>query len=211
MWVGFLDDDDVWLSNKLEIFYIKISNSQDNVGFIYSGYSTYNFTKKQEIFQHMPVKKKLKFKDILYKNYIGTFSVVAIHADLLKKIGGLDERFGSMQDMELYVRILNITQIVSVNKKLSYIRVSNLDRISLKTEIKLYTSLLFWEKYHQFINQNLKLRCRAASRVFIYSHRLKKWGYFFKTLYWILIGLIVDVHNSIWTFRKILSVYINRR
>ncbi|MFQ5769234.1 MAG: glycosyltransferase family 2 protein, partial [bacterium] len=55
-WVAFLDDDDVWLPQKLALQYNKIQDVDDSVGLVYCGYATYDFDEKRDIFQYCPQK-----------------------------------------------------------------------------------------------------------------------------------------------------------
>ena len=129
-WVAFLDDDDVWLPNKLELQYKKIQEVDSAVGLIYSGSAAYDFTKMRVMSVCLPEKEGWVQKDLLYKNYVGTFSRVTIRADLLKKHGGLDERFEAVQDWELCVRIAGTCKIAFIKEILTYSRFSNKDRDS---------------------------------------------------------------------------------
>jgi len=210
-WVAFLDDDDVWLPQKLQLQFNKIKEVNDTVGLIYGGYATYDFDRKQEISVRVPEKEGWIQQELLYKNYIGTYSTVVIQSNLLKMVSGLDERFKGMQDMELYVRIAGISKIMFVKEKLAYIRNSNSDRISFNVENKLECSHLFWEKYKGQINRNPKLRHRAASRVFIYAVAQGNMIETFKALPWTLSGLLFDFSNFVWTFRSIPSLIYNKK
>ena len=202
-WVAFLDDDDVWLPNKLELQYRKIQEVDNAVGLIYSGSAAYDFTKKCEVSVFVPEKEGWIQQDLLYRNYIGTFSKVAIRADLLKKLGGLDERFEALQDMELYVRITGVSKVAFVNETLTYTRRTNKDRITFNFEKKLKSSLLFWEQYRHIINENPRLRHRAASRVFVFACELRDRKYIIKALPWTLAGLFFDIQNTICIFGTI--------
>jgi glycosyltransferase involved in cell wall biosynthesis len=209
-WVAFLDDDDVWLPQKLELQYKKIKDVDSTVGLIYTGYAVYDFEMKCPMYSFLPKKEGWIQKDLLYKNYIGTLSTVAIRSDLLRRIGGLDERFAGMQDMELYVRIADVSRIVSVKDKLSHIRRSNKDRISLNLQKKLECSLLFWEKYKELINKDIRLRHRAASRVFQFAARRGNVKATLQALPWTLAGLFIDISNVFSICRSILSSFYRR-
>lgn len=209
-WVAFLDDDDIWLSSKLEQINKMIQKVDYTVGLIYSGIATYDFDKKQEKSIYIPDKQGWIQNELLYKNYIGSFSAVAIRNSLLKEVGGLDERFKGMQDMELYVRIANRTRIVCIKEVLVYKRVSNTDSITFNASKKLESSLLFWDKYRELINKNYRLRHRAASRVFIHAIRQENRKYIIKAMPWTYLGLLIDFKNFIWTFRRALSIIYRR-
>ncbi len=210
-WVAFLDDDDVWLKEKLELQHKKIQVCDDMVGLIYCGRASYDFEKKQEILLYVPQKRGWIQNDLLYKNYIGTYSTVVIKADLLKKLYGLDERFMGMQDMELYVRIAGIAKVEFLKEKLVHVRQSNNDKISYNPQKKLESSILFWQKYNYLINKNCRLKHRAASRVFINAFDYKDRKYMFKVFFWIVLGLLFDIKNVFWVLRYVTSsIYRNK-
>jgi len=194
-WIGFLDDDDLWARNKLELHYKKIVKLDEDVGLVYSGRARFNTNTKRELSVTLPEKEGRIQQELLYHNWIGSFSNVTIRSDILKKVGGLDERFKSSQDMELYVRIAAICKITYVKEILSYYRVSNHDKISRNLETKLMSAVLFWEKYEKLINKSLRLQSRAAIRVFIAAFKQKDTKHIIKTLPLTLVGLFFDIKN----------------
>jgi glycosyltransferase involved in cell wall biosynthesis len=209
-WIAFLDDDDVWHSNKLSLLYDKIVKLGETAGLIYTGYATYDFKNNVEIEAHLPEREGWIQNDILYKNYIGTFSAVAIRTDLLRKVGGLDEEFSALQDVELYARVTRLTKVAFIKEILSRIRLSNQDRITLALEKKLESTILLWEKNRQLINRNIKLLQRAASRVLLYAIQTGEIAMIMKSLPLALMGLFVDIGNVYYTCRKILYFYYRK-
>jgi glycosyltransferase involved in cell wall biosynthesis len=210
-WVAFLDDDDVWLPDKLELQYDKIQEVDSSVGLIYSGYAAYDFTERRVIITYVPEKEGWIQGDLLYKNYIGTFDTVVIRTDFLRKVGGLDERFPALQDMELYVRISGISKITFIDKTLVYKRTTNSDRIGWNIKKRLAANLLFWDKYKNLINQDPRLKHHTASRVLVYAFITNSIPLVAKALPWTFLGVIFDRPNLIWTFRQILSHIYNKR
>lgn len=209
-WIAFLDDDDVWLPEKLELLFKKIQEIDNEIGLIYNGFANYNFEKKKEISVIVPHKKGWIQKDILYTNYIGTFSAVSTKTALLKKIGGLDEQFTAMQDMELYVRIAGLAKIDFIKEKLSYIRQNNPDRISLNNNKKLNSSLLFYQKHRDLIKKSPRIRHRIESLIFINALRLKNLPNIYKYFLWTVAGIFFDTYNFLkttWAVLLILSKY----
>jgi glycosyltransferase involved in cell wall biosynthesis len=206
-WIAFLDDDDAWHSTKLASLRWKIAELDGTAGLIYTGYVAYDFKNDLEIDARLPKKEGWLQNDLLYKNYIGTFSAVAIRTDLLRKVNGLDEEFRAMQDMELYARISRLTKVAFIKESLSRVRLSNQDRITLSPDKKLESSILFWEKNRTFINRDIKLIHRAASRVFLFAMQKGDIRQILKSLPLTLLGLLVDIRNVYCIFREILSFF----
>lgn len=210
-WIAFLDDDDVWLPKKLELQYNKIQELDDSVGLIYTGYASYDFDNKHEILHNIPQKEGWIQKDLLYNNYIKAFGGVVIRSDLLRMVGGLDERFPAYQDNELYVRISQLAKVAFIKDILLYVRTANKDRISIDPHKKLLAYQLFWDKYRNLINNNPRLRHRIASRVLVYAFIKKDSVNMVKALPWTFAGLLFDPTNFFWTMRMILSSLIRNK
>lgn len=203
VWVAFLDDDDLWLPNKLERLHERISEVDDSVGLLYSGSATLRFGNSQPISLFVPEKEGWIQQDLLYENCIGTFSRVAIRSDLLRTSGGLDERFQALQDAELYVRISALCKAAFLSDILVHKRNSNTRSITLDLEKRLRNSLLFWDKYKHLINKSQRLKHRAASRVFVLALKQRNIKYVVKALVWTLAGILVDPANVLWLVRAI--------
>ena len=135
---------------------------------------------------------------------------MALKRELFSKVGGFDEQFQSMVDLEMWVRMAGITKIEYVKDILVYVRKSNEDRISLNMQRKLNGSLLFWQKNRALINGNPRLQHRAASRVFLFAVLGKNMKHIFKTFIWTFAGLFFDFNNFIWIFRTIFATYYHK-
>jgi glycosyltransferase involved in cell wall biosynthesis len=209
-WVAFLDDDDVWLSRKLEVVYNKIKEVDHTTGLIYTGSANYDFDKKQEISLSIPEKKGWIQNELLYKNYVEVPSAVVIRIDILREVGGCDESIQYGEDHDLYVRIAGVSKIDFIREKLTYIRTSNKDRLTFKLNKRLLGHLQFWEKHKRIINKDRRLRHRAASRVFVFAVVQGNLTAIFKTLPWTLSGLLFDLPNCIWIVQTILGNFIRK-
>lgn len=204
-WVAFLDDDDMWLPQKLELVYKKILDGDRSLGLVYTGYAEYDFDSSREISLYTPEKRGWIQKELLYKNYIGTPSVVAVRTDVLKSVGGCDEDLAFCEDADLYVNVAGLAKVDFIREKLTHVRISNTDRLSFKVDRKVIGYRQFWEKHEKMINEVPKLRHRAASLVFeaaVIQGNVKESC---KALPWTLLGLLFDVSNVLLMVRHILS------
>lgn len=200
-WTAFLDDDDIWLPEKLEILYMKISKVDDSIGLIYTGYSYFDFDKEKGLSSHVPAKEGWVQEDLLYRNFIGTFSTVAVRTDILRRVGGCDESYCFFEDGDLYVRISEFSKVAAVEEALTYVRTSNKDRLSFKYDKRMMGFKRFWEKHRLLIDKCPKLRHRAASRIFVYATLQGEIAEAVKVLPWTLAGIIVDMPNMLWIMR----------
>ena len=206
-WVAFLDDDDIWLPQKLTLLHMKILEDDGSAGLIYTGAAAYDFENKRELQSRIPEKEGWLQNDLLCRNYIGSYSAVAVRTDLLLNVGGLDENFTALQDRELYTRIARLTRVAFIRANLSYIRVANADRITCSPKKKLESSILYFEKNRIFIRQEPKLRHKAASRVFMLALQGGNLKEAIKALPWTFAGLFIDFSHAFQIFRSASFLY----
>ena len=210
-WTAFLDDDDIWLPEKLEIQYNKIKEIDHSTGFLYSGYSYKSPRKRWDGHVFTPRFEGQIMNDLLYDNYIGALCTVLIRTDILKEIGGFDERFRAHQDIDLYVRAAAVTKVAFVKDCLATVTLHSENRITLDYEKKLEACLLFWEKHADLIKLKYRLLHRIASRVFVFAVALGNVSKIQKCLIWALSGAFIDPKNFIWMMRSTLSIYFKSK
>ena len=111
--ICFLDDDDLWVPNKLSYQVSKMI--EEKAKFSYTGrlvkspYRNYYTISK-------PQRSNL-YLEIFEKNFIGGFSSIAIFKDLYYEIGGVDQDLRCFQDYEFYLRCFDKTNTVSIIDK----------------------------------------------------------------------------------------------
>ncbi|EKO3434721.1 glycosyltransferase family 2 protein [Vibrio fluvialis] len=101
----FLDDDDYWLEDKIKTQVACIDDQHELVytgkQFVYSNDLDHVYRKSKE---------NTRCNSLWKGNYIGTTSGVAITKVVFVKAGGFDENLKSLQDYDLWVRILQLTK-----------------------------------------------------------------------------------------------------
>lgn len=210
-WVAFLDDDDVWLSDKLEYQYELARKANTTVGLICTDYAIYkDKQKKPVICRNRPsgwVRDKL-----LYGGVVGCLSSVCVRTEVLKAINGFDESFPSNQDQDLYLRVAELSEFTYVPTTLVYIYQERRNRIGQNSMNKLEGYIMIRNKYSALINKRLRLRHRRESFIFTYAVILKKKKLVAKTLPWFLLGLVVDFPSYFITLKNTFSnIYHKRR
>lgn len=191
-WVAFLDDDDIWLPEKLEYQFEKAKDANHTIGLICTDYAIVKDKKlKPVIFKNRPsgwVRDKL-----LYGGIIGCLSSTCIRSDILRDIDGFDERFPSNQDQDLWLRVAELSEFTHVPRALVFfIQDNRRDRIGFDFKNKLEGWIMLRDKYSASINQSLRLRYRFESHIFTYAFIQNYKPIFFSCLPWVLLGTLID-------------------
>lgn len=133
--IAFLDDDDEWLPEKLELQIEKFDNK--NIALVYC---------QAVIIDEMdgsvrPILNQLKkgkhYYDLLKQNFIGSNSFVLIRSNIIKEVGMYDENLLSNQDYDLFLKIAKRYEINFVDKILVRYYIHEGDRISTNQEKQL--------------------------------------------------------------------------
>lgn len=115
IYLAFLDDDDIWIKDKLEI---QLKYFTNDIGMVYSnGYvftpnSKYLYTKPE----HFVTEGNL-YKLFIY-NYIGPTVTALIKRKCFFDVGMFDESMPAKQDYDLWIRILEKYRIVGIEQPL---------------------------------------------------------------------------------------------
>ena len=142
-YIAFLDDDDKWHKYKLEQ-QIKMMESNGNI----LSYTGINIIEGKNIPRYVYRSKFISPKlTLFFHNYIGTTSTIVTRKDALNKIDGFDERLNSVQDYDLYLRLIDLGNISGINSPLLTYYHQNIDHISLNIrEFVSSAILIFWKQ-----------------------------------------------------------------
>lgn len=103
--IAFLDDDDEWLSNKLELQLQKFTNKE--VGLVYC--DSYTIKTKNDSIINKSIRSfrisGMVYKQLLEKNFVGSTSFVLIRKEALNECGFFNTEMESAQDYELWLRL----------------------------------------------------------------------------------------------------------
>ena len=114
--VAFLDDDDVWHSDKLKK-QMAVFESDSSVGLVYTG-SKAIYVNDKVSYAIIPKQKGDLKKEILLGNCIGTTSTVAVKREIITGVGMFDVKMPALQDYDLWIRICQKTKIGFVAEEL---------------------------------------------------------------------------------------------
>jgi len=132
-WVAFLDSDDWWTHNKLEICFGHIN---EKVDLIYHDLQIVSetFHLFRRVAKSRDLKKPVIIDLLINGNAIATSSVM-VRSGLLKKIGGMNEdpTMVAAEDYNTWLRIAKITHKFSyIKKRLGFYRQHNINTSSQK-------------------------------------------------------------------------------
>ena len=200
-WIAFLDDDDYWLPEKLERQHQKIMSVDDGFGLVY--------TLSSDLKDGMLLNRREKpvegfvFLDMLFNDYIGTASCVAVRKRAVEHVGGFDERFPSKVDTDLYIRLAKNYKVACIREVLAIRDLAPNNRISRSARKKLNANLLFYRKYHKYLIQRMKLKSRALSNVFANALVEGQWKHVIRTFPYALVAILYDSKRLRYLARRI--------
>ncbi len=118
-YLAFLDSDDQWLEDKLEM-QIPLFEKQKDIGLVYSnGFLIKSFTRHRKVKffnKSMPYRGNVS-RQLLSANFIALSSAVA-KRECFDNCGLFDERFFSAADWELWLRFVELYKIDYVDRPL---------------------------------------------------------------------------------------------
>lgn len=162
-YIAFLDDDDVWAEDKIELQLEELNSRDESFQACYTGYK-HRVGDWEKIVS--PEKEGDIRKDLLLMNVSGSFgSSLILKKDIVEKVGGFDEDFERHQDWEFLLRVLQHTMICVVSKPLVFVRGQPSSPIEVEKKRK--AKELYLDKFEDLIESYPLLTTRE-----IYSKHL---------------------------------------
>lgn len=132
-YVAFLDDDDEWLPQKIEL-QVRKMEANPNVGLVYTAVKSIFINEKCSYNFYPNTVGDLR-KTILFGNCIGTTSCVMVRKSILMD-NLFDENLRALQDFELWIRLCQITKVAACQEVLlNYYNQSATKQITSNTTI----------------------------------------------------------------------------
>ncbi len=164
-WLAFLDDDDLWLPEKIAKQLNALAAVPDSVACSANYRVNYPFAMKKII--NTP--HAVTMAALLKANILGGASVCMCRADILKAMGGFDGKLKSAQDWDVWVRLREVGVIISVPEVLVEYFVHFKVRISNDMRAKYAGARRFYFKYRYAMTaasrkSNVAFLCFIKSR-----------------------------------------------
>lgn len=175
-WIAFLDSDDWWTKDKLEVC---VNNINDKVDFIYHDLETIQkkpkFFSKKKILKgrelHRPILDDLLITTIKDGNAIGNSSVM-VRKNILSKIGGISENLNLVgsEDYNTWLKIAQITDHFKyINKILGFILIHETNVSKKDMSIPQRQAIKeFMHKFNSGQKLNLEVKFRYISGSYNY-------------------------------------------
>lgn len=167
--VAFLDDDDLWLEDKIEK-QMKLMKETCNCGMVFcDGYYMLSGGKTTKKDHHPDAfEQEITHRMLLMNDYIGTTTQALIKKEAMAKGGLFDVDLPARQDYEMWLRISKNYTIVGVNEPLYYYRIHDGVQIS-KSNNKAYIGLStilqkYADEYRRYPEAKSRLLLKMARR-----------------------------------------------
>jgi glycosyltransferase involved in cell wall biosynthesis len=145
--IAFLDDDDIWATNKLEL-QVDALRRNPEAGFVFCDLICVDSTDNTRKRVKFGLSKDDLFRDLLKRGGGICTSALMIRKDLLAEIGGLDESLPSYQDYDLLLRLALRAKHAAIELPLLDYNVSS-DGISRNYEAKFKGKKTIIDKYRE--------------------------------------------------------------
>ncbi len=151
--IGFLDDDDEWLPEKVEEMLKGFVS--ERVALVYCNYEEVNdVTGESRTVTMKEYAKDEVFDHIIRVNFIGSTSFPLLKKSSLEDIGGFDEKMKSAQDADVWIRLAKQYDIAFVDRVLVRYHLHGSDQISKNTKNKIQGLERLNEKNAQYLQAN---------------------------------------------------------
>jgi glycosyltransferase involved in cell wall biosynthesis len=163
-WIAFLDDDDVWAPNKLRA-QVDAATRADSL-FVYGGAAALD-EERRWVYSLAPADPTTLLSVLLQRNVVwGGCSNVVARADVLRRLGGFDERLFQLTDWDLWIR-LSLEGAAAACHDVLVGCIEHRRSMLLTTEADVFEELEYIERKHR--------AARAAAGVAIDRRIFSRW------------------------------------
>jgi glycosyltransferase involved in cell wall biosynthesis len=142
--IGFLDDDDEWMPEKIEKQIEAFQRSDSKVGIVWTQY--FNVYESTRIIRHLQLEGNI-YAALCKEHIAGNTSVPLIKRYVLDEVGLFDESFHAAQDTELWLRIAKHYHSATVYEPLALIHRHRSDRITSNNQKQLLGTYALLRKH----------------------------------------------------------------
>lgn len=182
-YVAFLDDDDVWLPDKLKV-QMELFTSP-SVGLVFSrGYTATEGIGGTLSWGNYATdsyyKTEVNYQDLLVRNYIGTTTQIVVRKSVLQKIGGFDKTMPSRQDYDLCLRVAREYRCIGSEQYLFIHYLHSGEQITSSPHRNLIGYKMLLDKYYNDIRCVQGAYGSACRRISRFARLNRSYGVFVK-------------------------------
>ena len=130
--IAFLDDDDEWISSKLEKQVPLLQGLPERFGMVYCWMDTYN-EKGVLVHEHHPTLRGDVFPQLLDAQRLGGCPTLLVRRGVIEKVGGFDESLPRGNDGDFIRRVCKKYEVNYIPEVLVKVHTGHCDRIGLNT------------------------------------------------------------------------------
>jgi glycosyltransferase involved in cell wall biosynthesis len=102
-WIAFLDDDDIWLPDKLAM---QLDAAREGADLVTCNFTTFNSDGELASAGLTPLPAGLGFAEaLMLANYVSGGSAVLVKAEAIRKLGGFDVKLRGCEDWDMWRRL----------------------------------------------------------------------------------------------------------
>lgn len=162
-YIAFLDDDDEWLPNKIEL-QVRMAEKKTAAAIVYcNAIIRYSDLNKEKVRFKIEQSVGNIFWEILGKNNIGSCSFPLFRKEALIKVGTFREDMPALQDWELYLRLLKKYEAAYIQEPVAIYYFYEGERISANSEKR----IIAFENIHKEFKSDFYINRRSASEFYL--------------------------------------------
>lgn len=174
-YVAFLDDDDIWMPEKIEKQLALLKKHNLDMVFCNGYRIDGNSLNKRKLYQKCFISDKMISYNIeLERDRIGSTSHPLIRKECFAKIGFFDLDMPARQDYEMWLRICREYKVQGIDEPLFCYRYHGGDRITKSCKKELLSYQLLWKKYKEDYKKDSVARANILFTLAITYFKMKK-------------------------------------
>jgi len=197
--IAFLDDDDEWLSAKLEKQVPLINGLPESVGMVYC-WMDYLDENGKTVLKHHPILKGYVFPQLLDAQRLGGCPTLLVRRKVLDKIRGFDETLIRGNDGDFIRRVCFQYEVDFIPEVLVKVHVGHADRISVDSSkslrLHIQASKSRLKKFREEYNKYPEAKAKLIMDLSLTHVRLKEWK--IALVYFLKIVLTLNVRINKW-------------
>jgi glycosyltransferase involved in cell wall biosynthesis len=152
-YVAFLDDDDEWLPDKLQMQIDVLSNCSPRVGMVYTGFVKRDKRNGKIVAVKTTGKRGDLLQEILCSNFIAT-PCILLRRECFQRVGMFDERMPCNSDYDMWIRLAEHFHFECIDEPLVVVNHSHGPKLSMNLPLVIQGWEILFQKYRRAFMSN---------------------------------------------------------